>query len=208
MEAARAHGFDELASTVYSNLANLDVEHGRYRAAERVLAESLPFTFERDIPICRHWQTGVRTRLQFVKGHWNAALEDASSVLDARGMPFATLWPHLVRALVPLRRGDEAQLSEVEDAWSLAERLDEPLRRLAVLAALAEVAWMTDRPDPRVSELAVAQLPEDEDLLERARLRARALLDADPELAEPEHVLLADALAARYGSDALAPIAA
>jgi DNA-binding CsgD family transcriptional regulator len=159
MEAARAQGFDELASTVYSNLANLDVEHGRYRAAERVLAESLPFTFERDIPICRHWQTGVRTRLQFVKGHWNAALEDASSVLDARGMPFATLWPHLVRALVPLRRGDEAQLSEVEDAWSLAERLDEPLRRLAVLAALAEVAWMTDRPDPRVSELAVAQLP-------------------------------------------------
>jgi DNA-binding CsgD family transcriptional regulator len=159
MEAARAHGFDELASTVYSNLANLDVEHGRYRAAERVLEESLPFTFERDIPICRHWQTGVRTRLQFVRGHWNAALEDAASVLDARGMPFATLWPHLVTALVPLRRGDEAPLSEVDDAWALAERLDEPLRRLAVLAALAEVVWMTDRPDPRVTDYAVSQLP-------------------------------------------------
>ncbi|CAM3801102.1 AAA family ATPase [Smaragdicoccus niigatensis] len=159
MEAARVLGFDELASTVYSNIVNLDVEHGRYRAAERVLEESLPFTVERDIPICRHWQTAVRSRLQFVKGHWSAALEDAAAVLDADGMPIATLWPHVVKTLVPLRRGEEARLAELDDAWDLAGRLDEPLRRLAVLAALAEVAWMTDRVDERVSEIAVAELP-------------------------------------------------
>jgi len=158
MEVARSHGYDELASTVFSNLANLDVEHARYRQAERVLEESLPFTVERDIPICRHWQTGVRSRLQFVKGHWNAALEDAATVLDADGMPLATLWPHLVSALIPLRRGDEVPESAVEDAWTLAEQLDEPLRRLAVLAALAELAWMADREEPRLAD-AVALVP-------------------------------------------------
>jgi len=160
LESARAHGFDELVSTVYSNVSSLDVEHGRYRQAERVLEESLPFTVERDIPICRHWQTGVRSRLHFTKGHWDAALEDASSVLHHEGMPLALLWPHLVSALVPLRRGEELQLGELEGAWALAERLDEPLRRLAVLAALAEVMWMTERPDARVSVQALRDLPE------------------------------------------------
>lgn len=150
LESARAQGFDELASTVYSNVANLDVEHGRYRAAERVLDESLPFTVERDIPICRHWQTAVRSRLQFVRGLWGGALEDAAAVLDADGMPIATLWPHLVATLVPLRRGDDPPPDELDRAWALAERLDEPLRRLAVLAAAAEVSWMTGAVDPRV----------------------------------------------------------
>ncbi|MGW5312087.1 AAA family ATPase [Nocardia thailandica] len=158
LESARVLGFDELASTVYSNVATLDVEHGRYRAAERVLEESLPFTVERDIPICRHWQTAVRSRLQLVKGHWNAALEDANTVLVDDGMPVAALWPHLVRALVPLRRGEDVPVEELDRAWTLAERLDEPLRRLAVLAALAEVSWTTGRADRRVTVDAVDEL--------------------------------------------------
>ncbi len=54
----------------------------------------------------------------------------------------------------------------------------------------------------------IAQFPEDDDLLERAHAHAGALLHADPDLAAPEHVLLADALAAAYGPDALAPLSA
>jgi ATP-dependent DNA helicase RecG len=54
----------------------------------------------------------------------------------------------------------------------------------------------------------VARLPEDAELLDRARMRARVILDADPQLAAPEHALLQDALAAAYGADALAPIPA
>jgi len=152
IEAARAHEWDELASTGYSNLANLDVEQRRFRAAEHLLEESLRFTMERDIPICRHWQTGVRSRLHFSNGHWSAALEDAELVLESEGMPLATLWPLLVTALVPLRRGDEnASTAPFEAAWELADRIDEPLRRLAVLSALAERMWMTELPDVRVA---------------------------------------------------------
>jgi DNA-binding CsgD family transcriptional regulator len=162
IEDARNHNLDELASTGYSNLANLDVEQRRLRDAQHVLEQSLPFTTERDIPICRQWQTGVRSRLHFARGHWSAALEDAAFVLDGDGMPLAMVWPLLVSGLVPLRRGSEARTSEpadpLEDAWELVGNIDEPLRRLAVLSALAERMWMTEVPDDRVTELAPALL--------------------------------------------------
>jgi DNA-binding CsgD family transcriptional regulator len=159
IESARDHGWDELASTGYSQLSSLDVEHRRYRAAELVLEESLPFTVERDIPICHHWQTSVRARLHFAEGHWNAAMEDADHVLQEAGMPLATVWPELVTGLVLLRRGDvDRHPAHLESAWALAGDIDEPLRRLPVLAALAERAWLTGRPDPRVTTDAVAEL--------------------------------------------------
>ena len=45
----------------------------------------------------------------------------------------------------------------------------------------------------------VARLPEDLELLGRARRSAAELLAGDPDLALPEHVLLGEAAAARYG---------
>ena len=158
IEDARSHNLDELASTGYSNLANLDVEQRRLRDAQHVLEQSLPFTTERDIPICRQWQTGVRSRLHFARGHWSAALEDAAFVLDGDGMPLAMVWPMLVSGLVPLRRGDAAPAvagsDPLEAAWALVGTIDEPLRRLAVLSALAERMWMTEVVDERVADLA------------------------------------------------------
>jgi ATP-dependent DNA helicase RecG len=53
-----------------------------------------------------------------------------------------------------------------------------------------------------------ARLPGDAELLERARMRAREILDHDPRLAEPEHALIEAALTAAYGPDALEPIPA
>jgi ATP-dependent DNA helicase RecG len=58
-----------------------------------------------------------------------------------------------------------------------------------------------------LEEFKVARLPEDAELLERARAHADALVDCDPGLSEPEHALLRDAVLARYGSD-LDPIPA
>jgi ATP-dependent DNA helicase RecG len=56
-------------------------------------------------------------------------------------------------------------------------------------------------------ELRVARLPEDTEMLVRARDRADALLGADPRLERPEHVLLRDAVVARFGPE-LDPIPA
>jgi ATP-dependent DNA helicase RecG len=59
-----------------------------------------------------------------------------------------------------------------------------------------------------MADLRVAQLPRDADLLERARLHARRIGARDAPLERSEHALLLDALAERYGADALAPIRA
>jgi ATP-dependent DNA helicase RecG len=56
-------------------------------------------------------------------------------------------------------------------------------------------------------EFRVARLPDDQELLERARLHADALLDADPRLELAEHGLLRAAIVERFGSD-LDPIPA
>ncbi len=53
-----------------------------------------------------------------------------------------------------------------------------------------------------------AQLPDDARLLDRARHHARAIIDADPQLAEPEHALLAVAFEREFGPEALEPIPA
>jgi ATP-dependent DNA helicase RecG len=59
-----------------------------------------------------------------------------------------------------------------------------------------------------VGQHQIACLPEDAGLLERARARAEAIVAADPQLREPEHALLGDALELAFGADALEPIPA
>jgi ATP-dependent DNA helicase RecG len=59
-----------------------------------------------------------------------------------------------------------------------------------------------------LAEFRVARLPEDAELLEGARQVGGALLEADPELALPEHALLDWAVKRAYGADALDPIPA
>ena len=56
-------------------------------------------------------------------------------------------------------------------------------------------------------EFRVARLPEDQELLERARVHAEATIAADPALEQPEHALLRGAVIDRFGSD-LDPIPA
>ncbi len=53
-----------------------------------------------------------------------------------------------------------------------------------------------------LGQFAVARLPEDADLLERARARAEAIVAEDPALEAPEHALLAAELERRFGDTA------
>ncbi len=59
-----------------------------------------------------------------------------------------------------------------------------------------------------LAEFRVARLPADAELLDRANAAARAILAADPELSQPEHALLGDAIRAKFGADVLEPIPA
>jgi len=59
-----------------------------------------------------------------------------------------------------------------------------------------------------LAQFKVARLPEDEPLAEAAKVYAEALLAADPELVQPEHALLGDALLRAYGAGEPAPLPA
>jgi ATP-dependent DNA helicase RecG len=59
-----------------------------------------------------------------------------------------------------------------------------------------------------LAQFKVARLPEDEALAEAAKAYAEGLLAIDPDLAAPEHALLADALAASHGEVELQPLPA
>ena len=83
-------------------------------------------------------------------------------------------------------------LAEHRDGFRLAE-IDLELRGEGELTGTRQSGLAAFR---------FARLPDDGPLLDRARRVARELLERDPELAAPEHALLADALEAAHGEAA------
>jgi ATP-dependent DNA helicase RecG len=98
----------------------------------------------------------------------------------------------------PKGSGRLRALAEHGDGFALAE-IDLELRGEGELVGVRQSG---------MAQFRVAELPRDRELQERARLRAEAIDGADPGLSEPEHTLLADALADRFGDEATAPIRA
>jgi ATP-dependent DNA helicase RecG len=89
-------------------------------------------------------------------------------------------------------------LAEHGDGFRLAE-IDLQLRSEGELVGTRQSG---------LRQFEVAQLPEDAALLERARACAERLLEHDPQLREPEHVLLGERLREDFGAEALEPIPA
>jgi ATP-dependent DNA helicase RecG len=88
-------------------------------------------------------------------------------------------------------------LAENDDGFRLAQ-LDLELRKEGDLIGTRQSG---------LGDFGVARLPEDQDLLQRARVGAEAMA-ADPQLEVPEHSLLSDRLEAVYGTEQLEPIPA
>ena len=151
-------GIDELATAPMSHLAHLDVEQGRLAEADAVLVDALRLSEERDIPICSTWQRGVRARLRLLTGRWADAERDAQAVLAAGNLPLSLLWPHLVLGLLAARRDAPPENPHLDELWRIALRVDVPDKLAAAAAALAENAWITRRPDPRLADARIPQL--------------------------------------------------
>ncbi len=89
-------------------------------------------------------------------------------------------------------------LVESSDGFRLAE-IDLSLRKEGELIGSRQSG---------MGQFKVASLPDDGALLERARSRARAIIDEDPDLCSPLNALLADALERAYGEHLTRPIPA
>jgi ATP-dependent DNA helicase RecG len=107
---------------------------------------------------------------------------------------------HRSRCLLvgPPSSGRLAALVRHADGFRLAE-IDLAMRKEGELVGTRQSG---------LGQFRVARLPDDAELLERARARAEAILAGDPELRAPEHALLGLALERGLSGDALAPIPA
>jgi DNA-binding CsgD family transcriptional regulator len=153
-----AHRLDNLATTPMSNLCHYDVEQGRLAEAEHSVAEALRISEERDTPSCTAYQLGVRSRLRLLQGRLAEAEDDARAVLTSSDVPLGRLWPHLVLGMLVARRDGPPVNPHLDELWRLVNRLDNPGMVAAVAAALAENAWITRRPDPRLDDPLVTDL--------------------------------------------------
>ncbi len=95
----------------------------------------------------------------------------------------------------PSASGRLRALVQHSDGFRLAE-IDLRMRREGELVGTRQSG---------IAQFQAARLPQDERLLERARVWAEAIVTADPELTAPEHALLAPGLARRYGPEASEP---
>ena len=150
LESGPKH-IDELYSGGWSNITYFDVEQRRLDVAAELLDVSIPLMHEHDLPICRVWQMGSRARLQLMVGEWDDAAAEADRLLEGPSAPLARTWPHLIRALVQLRK-DGTLSASLDEAWRLACRFGEPIRMLPVAAAIVEFTWVTGESDDRIAE--------------------------------------------------------
>jgi DNA-binding CsgD family transcriptional regulator/tetratricopeptide (TPR) repeat protein len=143
VEIGMRHGLEEPSSQAFSNITYLDVEQRRFAAAEQMMATSLQFAQDHEQRICITWQTGARSRLNLLRGNWQAAVEDADRVLECSSAPLGRTWPMITRGLVAVRgRGvDDGHL--LDDAFEMALRISDPLRLLPAASALLERSWVT-----------------------------------------------------------------
>ncbi|MGS0684927.1 ATP-binding protein [Nakamurella sp. GG22] len=152
-DVARERGWDELASRAYDTVAFVDVEQGNLRGLQEVVDTALAHADKRDLPVARLWIVAARATLHMLAGRWDAAIEDAESVLAGARLP-GCIHPDLVVATVRMRRGAADFEHHAENTVAAARGLDEPMRLIEAYVVLAESMWLTGRRDQRVIDAA------------------------------------------------------
>jgi DNA-binding CsgD family transcriptional regulator len=140
---AREQGLDEHVARGYTNVAWNDVESRRFTHGEQMLREGIAFTTQRDLDAWRRYMLGCRARLHLLRGRLTAAADDATAVLAETASPVSRIWPLLVLGLVRTRRGDPGAGEALDEAWTIASRVEEVQRLATLAAARAEHAWVT-----------------------------------------------------------------
>jgi DNA-binding CsgD family transcriptional regulator len=119
------------------------VENRNFTHGEQMLREGMAFTTQRDLDAWRRYMLGCRARLHLLRGRLTAAADDAAAVLAETASPVSRIWPLLVLGLVRTRRGDPGAGEALDEAWTIASRVEEVQRLATLAAARAEHAWVT-----------------------------------------------------------------
>jgi DNA-binding CsgD family transcriptional regulator len=141
---SREHGFQDHAGRAYANLASLAVEERRYAQATKWFDEGLAYAAEHDLgmrTLCMHsWRARLRTET----GQWAEAPEDAALILEKpRCSAMFRVGALTAIGLLRTRRGDPGACEALDEALALARQSNELERLVPVLAARAELAWLS-----------------------------------------------------------------
>jgi DNA-binding CsgD family transcriptional regulator len=149
-QVAREAGDDTATAAALVNLGSGAGEVRRYEPAERWLREAIDWCAARDQEYGRAYSVAWLARCLFERGDWSAVPE----VLSSLRLPTASV-PTRIVALTVLgrlraRRGDPGAGEALTQAWDLAAKTADLQRMWPVAAGLAELAWLSGRPGPKV----------------------------------------------------------
>lgn len=142
LQLSLERGYQEHTARAYGNLSTLTIWM-RDPRAERFVADGIAYSRDRDILAWELYLTAWRARLHLQRGRWDAASEDAQSVLARRGISSISRMPSLVvLGMVRTRRGEPGAQALLDEARELARRANEVQRIAPVAIARAEAAWL------------------------------------------------------------------
>jgi DNA-binding CsgD family transcriptional regulator/tetratricopeptide (TPR) repeat protein len=140
---ALAHGYPEVIVRAYANIATTANNKCDYDRAETHLRDGLAYCEERDMSAWSLYMLAARAHLQFQRGNWNEAVDDARSVLEpARSAAISRIHGLVVLARVRMHRGEPGWESLLDEARDLALPTGERQRIMPVACARAESAWL------------------------------------------------------------------
>jgi ATP/maltotriose-dependent transcriptional regulator MalT len=143
LELALAEGLDEHAGRAYANSIWICLEARQYSKAEELLANGLSFAIDREMHGDEHYMTAERAWLEFDRGDWAAAEQDARWVLGRQQAPGITTLPALITlARLQVRRGDADTATTIDEALTMAAATGEFQRIGPASLAKAEAAWL------------------------------------------------------------------
>ncbi len=150
---AREAGHDAMVGLVFLNLGSSYGEQYRFAEAERILAEGIAYTGDRDLDHASHYMTAWLALTRLFQGRWAEASELATSIVER---PYVATISRIM-ALVALgrvraRRGDPGVAAALDEALELALQTDTLQRLAPVRAARAEAAWLANEPDRVIQE--------------------------------------------------------
>jgi DNA-binding CsgD family transcriptional regulator len=156
LRSALDNGFHEVAARGYTNLGELCFRLHRLDELERCVADGLAFARERGFSSHAHNLEVHGALLALRRGDWTAAEEGLRGIVDGEepGMPNAA-GPY---GRLLARRGAPEAEKWLEGAWEAALRQRTVTELALAGAALAEWAWLADRPD-RIAGLVRAWRP-------------------------------------------------
>lgn len=190
---ASAAGLEEHVARAWTNLATSEVRRRDYHAAERALEQGLAYAGERDLYAWTLYMRAWRARFWLERGRWDAAADEAESLLARAELAPITRIPALaVLGRLRARRGDPGAAALLEEAHALARETREPQRIVPVSLARAEAAWLAGEDERCRAEAAegLASLGARRDPWSRGELalwsaRAGEQVERSEEWAEP-----------------------